>query len=136
MALVWFVDKSPRSRKPVQYKRLDDFKGPIPEESADNDLLPVLMPCALCSVQQQLTTSLVEHLRQKPLTPPQTETTQYSEFLSLCQHVDCLVEKSMARMNGGTANKKEDTTKKSIDDDMRLRSLRDSNRKPIITVRP
>ena len=58
MALVWFVDKSPRSRKPVQYKRLDDFKGPIPEESADNDLLPVLMPCALCSVQQQLTTSL------------------------------------------------------------------------------
>ena len=88
--------------------------------------------------------TVVEHLRQKPLTPPQTETTQYSEFLSLCQHVDCLVEKSMERMNSGgglgsrmaaaaaSDYKKDDMTKKSIDDDMRLRSLRDSNRKPII----
>ena len=25
MALVWFVDKFPRSRKPVQYRRLDDI---------------------------------------------------------------------------------------------------------------
>ena len=25
MALVWFVDKFPRSRKPVQYRRLDDL---------------------------------------------------------------------------------------------------------------
>ena len=115
MALVWFVDKSPRSRKPVQYRRLDDFTGPMPEcRAAENDLLPVLLPCALCCAQQQLTASLAAHqLQQKTLTPPQTETSQYSEFLSLCQHVECLVEKSMARMNGGTANKKEDTTKNS-----------------------
>ena len=136
MALVWFVDKSPRSRKPVQYRRLDDFTSyvqPMPEWAAENDLLPVLLPCALCCAQQQLTASLAAHqLQQKTLTPPQTETSQYSEFLSLCQHVECLVEKSMARMNGDCANKKEDTTKKSIDDDMRLRSLRDSNRKPIM----
>ena len=25
MALVWFVDKFPRSRKPVQYRQLDDI---------------------------------------------------------------------------------------------------------------
>ena len=25
MALVWFVDKFPRSRKPVQYRRLEDI---------------------------------------------------------------------------------------------------------------
>ena len=104
MALVWFVDKSPRSRKPVQYKRLDDFKGPM-SETAESDLLPVLLPCALCCAQQQLTASLVAHQlqqknHQKILAPPQTETSQYSEFLSLCQHVECLVEKSMARMNG------------------------------------
>ena len=124
----------------MQYRRLDDFKGPLPE-SAESDLLPVLLPCALCCAQQQLTASLVAHQiqqknRQKILAPPQTETSQYSEFLSLCQHVECLVEKSMARMNASvcapTSGKKDDETKTSIDDDMRLRSLRDSNRKPIM----
>ena len=142
MALVWFVDKSPRSRKPVQYKRLDDFTGPLPES---DDLLPVLLPCALCCAQQQLTASLVAHQLQQSasqglLAPPQTESSQYSEFLSLCQHVECLVEKSMARMNSTasspalaiTSPVKAVEAKKSIDDDMRLRSLRDSNRRPII----
>lgn len=142
MALVWFVDKSPRSRKPVQYKRLDDFTGPLPES---DDLLPVLLPCALCCAQQQLTASLVAHQLQQSasqglLAPPQTESSQYSEFLSLCQHVECLVEKSMARMNSTasspalaiTSPVKAAEVKKSIDDDMRLRSLRDSNRRPII----
>ena len=62
MALVWFVDKSPRSRKPVQYKRLDDFTGlSQPETESSDDLLPVLLPCALCCAQQQLTASLVAH---------------------------------------------------------------------------
>lgn len=58
----------------------------------------------------------------------------YNEFLQLCQHVECMVEKSMERIikndddnNQGVTS---DTKKMVDDDDMMLRSLRDANRSP------
>ena len=56
MALVWYVDKFPRSRKPVQYRLLEDWTA---SGAMGNDLLPILLPCALCCEQQQMSTTLV-----------------------------------------------------------------------------
>lgn len=63
----------------------------------------------------------------------------YNEFLQLCQHVECMVEKSMQRLTqegkndddgGGVTSVAKDTKKLVDDDDMMLRSLRDANRSP------
>jgi hypothetical protein len=159
MALVWFVDKFPRSRKPVQYRRLEDLvmttgQGRGPPQLRRNDLLPVLLPCALCCAQQQMSTSVVANhlhkkrsesntnivredgiIKQQKRPPPRTKTNaadeaKYNEFLQLCQHVECMVEQSIAQMDTTSERKSRGGNQRPEVDDLRLRSLRDANRSP------
>ena len=219
MALVWFVDKFPRSRKPVQYRRLEDIMAS--EEAGlkslqrprHDDLLPIILPCALCCSNQQMSTSVIANELMKQRTngkfssssstgtsttfpgggsfsrsrslergrrrvkvnkqlqnygfgranniinnindnnsDTNNTTTDYNDFLQLCEHVECLVQQSMAQISSSSCSdqdhlmitkhysKDTSTSTKNnqlvMEDDLRLRSLRDANRSPSQENRP
>ena len=121
MALVWFVDKFPRSRKPISYRRLEDFSSLVTSSASEADLLPVLLPCPLCCSGQQISASLVAHQLQNrrinkrklqesansltsnetlslPAASSSEGNQEYDDFMQLCQHVECMVESSIMKM--------------------------------------
>ena len=199
MALVWFVDKFPRSRKPVQYRRLEDIMASEAglkslQRPRHDDLLPIILPCALCCSKQQMSTSVIANELMKQRTTGKLSTgtgttsgggftrsrslergrrrskinkqpkeygfgdnniinnnsdnnnTDYNDFLQLCEHVECLVQQSMAQISSSDQDHlmipkhfSKDTTKNNqlvMEDDLRLRSLRDANRSPSPEKRP
>ena len=127
-ALVWFVDKNPRSRKPVQYRKLEDLASEANGggQTTSDDLLPILLPCALCCAQQQISASNVAHQLQKNRKRPQEHQrsrdltsmaskevvrekeegsdNDYNQFLQLCKHVECMMEKSMEKIQKSPEN--------------------------------
>ena len=139
-ALVWFVDKNPRSRRPVQYRRLDDL---ISDVTASDSLLPVLLPCPLCCADQQITASAVAHQLQKNRKRPNDEksmekidnptfrpplglkredetASDYGQFLQLCEHVECMMESSVAKLKPASTASSDSVDGPSNEDDMRL----------------
>ena len=206
MALVWFVDKFPRSRKPVQYRRLEDIMASEAglkslQRPRHDDLLPIILPCALCCSKQQMSTSVIANELMKQRTNGKLSSstsggggfarsrslergrrrskvnkqlkeydfgganniinnnnnsdtninTDYNDFLQLCEHVECLVQQSMAQISSSSSDQDQlmipkhyskdttSTTKNNqlvMEDDLRLRSLRDANRSPSPEKRP
>lgn len=54
---------------------------------------------------------------------------KYSDFLQLCEHVECMIEKSIATLNPDNEDARSAAVR-VFEDDMRTRSLRDANRSP------
>ncbi len=166
MALVWYVDKKPRSRKPVQYRQLDSFANL--GRTGSEGLLPVLLPCPLCAANQQLTTSAAasqcynkrgrrpkskfqRELEDKmaianktgslasiglksptsslrssrvSLNSSGTDNKEYEEFIELCKHVECMVEKSIAKISPTLPRKNPDNkTHSNPEDDVRYKNV-------------
>ena len=111
----------------MQYRRLEDLMAleanDLGKQPSQNELLPVILPCALCS-QQQMTASVVANqLKKKRIQPPIPTSVSanspilksspiiserseqscnkdsvYEEFLEICGHVEIMLKQSLTQM--------------------------------------